>query len=123
MAAKALLDVNGEPDRQEIARAITGNLCRCTGYKKIIDAIQMAAGFFKTGREVPAAGTEARVGDRSQRIDVLEKVLGTGKFPDDYQFDDMIYGRPFAPSTRAPGSNRSTPIKAGPPDVHRGAES
>ena len=40
VTAKALLDHNPRPDREEIRRAISGNLCRCTGYKKIIDAIQ-----------------------------------------------------------------------------------
>ena len=40
MAAKALLDKNPQPDRQEIMQSISGNLCRCTGYKKIADAIE-----------------------------------------------------------------------------------
>ncbi len=43
IAAKALLDRNPRPTRQEIKEAISGNLCRCTGYKKIVDAIEMAA--------------------------------------------------------------------------------
>lgn len=93
MAAKALLDQNPDPTRQEIKKAITGNLCRCTGYKKIIDAIGLAARFLREDEIIPAADKEIRVGDRSPRIDVMEKVLGTGKFPDDYRFDDMIYGR------------------------------
>jgi carbon-monoxide dehydrogenase small subunit len=41
--AKALLDQNQSPSRQEIREAISGNLCRCTGYEKIIDAIQNMA--------------------------------------------------------------------------------
>jgi carbon-monoxide dehydrogenase small subunit len=41
--AKALLDQNQNPSRQEIREAISGNLCRCTGYEKIIDAIQNMA--------------------------------------------------------------------------------
>jgi len=40
VTAKALLDQNQNPSRQEIREAISGNLCRCTGYEKIIDAIQ-----------------------------------------------------------------------------------
>lgn len=44
MSAKALLDENPDPTREEIRRAISGNLCRCTGYKKIEDAIANAAG-------------------------------------------------------------------------------
>jgi carbon-monoxide dehydrogenase small subunit len=43
MAAKALLDQNANPTRQEIASGISGNLCRCTGYYQIIDAIELAA--------------------------------------------------------------------------------
>ncbi|MGH2499066.1 MAG: (2Fe-2S)-binding protein [Candidatus Limnocylindria bacterium] len=47
MAAKALLDANARPTRREIAQAISGNLCRCTGYTAIYEAIEKAA----TGRE------------------------------------------------------------------------
>ena len=44
VSAKALLDNTPRPSRQEIKEAISGNLCRCTGYKKIIEAIEDAAG-------------------------------------------------------------------------------
>jgi carbon-monoxide dehydrogenase small subunit len=43
IAARALLDLNARPTRDEIKEAIAGNLCRCTGYVKIIDAIEQAA--------------------------------------------------------------------------------
>ena len=43
MAAKALLDDNPNPSRTEVEEAISGNLCRCTGYEPIIDAILEAA--------------------------------------------------------------------------------
>lgn len=43
MSAKALLDKNPEPTEQDIKLAISGNLCRCTGYKQIIDAIKLAS--------------------------------------------------------------------------------
>lgn len=43
MSAKALLDKNPHPTREEIKVAISGNLCRCTGYKKIIEAIEAVA--------------------------------------------------------------------------------
>ena len=43
MTAKALLDENPRPSRGEIEEAISGNMCRCTGYIKIVDAIEMAA--------------------------------------------------------------------------------
>jgi len=43
ISAKGLLDQNPKPSRDEIRKAISGNLCRCTGYKKIIEAIEEAA--------------------------------------------------------------------------------
>ena len=44
MAARAYLDDGGGPDHDEIREAIAGNLCRCTGYTKIVEAIALAAG-------------------------------------------------------------------------------
>jgi aerobic carbon-monoxide dehydrogenase small subunit len=43
MSAKALLDAKGQPKREEIVEAVSGNLCRCTGYKQIVNAVQEAA--------------------------------------------------------------------------------
>ena len=54
MSAKALLDENPNPTEEEIRRAIGGNLCRCTGYVKIIDAIKKAAESIQTGKNLSA---------------------------------------------------------------------
>ena len=43
LTAKAMLDVNPHPTRQEIRETLAGNLCRCTGYTKIIEAIELVA--------------------------------------------------------------------------------
>lgn len=43
LTAKALLDENPQPSRDEIREALSGNLCRCTGYSKILDAVERAA--------------------------------------------------------------------------------
>lgn len=43
MATRQLLDENPEPDEDDIRKGISGNLCRCTGYTKIVDAIKLAA--------------------------------------------------------------------------------
>ena len=51
MAAKALLDQNPTPSRDEIIAGISGNLCRCTGYYQIVDAIELAAR--RLGGETP----------------------------------------------------------------------
>jgi carbon-monoxide dehydrogenase small subunit len=44
LAAKSLVETNPAPSRDEIREALAGNLCRCTGYSKILDAIELAAG-------------------------------------------------------------------------------
>ena len=43
MAAKQLLDEEPDPDDERIRHAIAGNLCRCTGYTKIVEAVTLAA--------------------------------------------------------------------------------
>ncbi|MCD5414747.1 MAG: (2Fe-2S)-binding protein [Clostridiales bacterium] len=49
MSAKAFLDKNESPKREEIRESISGNLCRCTGYNKIVNAINKAAKLIKEG--------------------------------------------------------------------------
>jgi len=49
MTTKAFLDENPEPTREDIKSALAGNLCRCTGYVKIIDAVEAAAASMRKG--------------------------------------------------------------------------
>jgi len=49
LAAKALLDRNPQPSYQEIRDGLSGNLCRCTGYNKMVDAVQLAAKEYSNG--------------------------------------------------------------------------
>ena len=51
LSAKALLDSSPEPTREEIRKAIAGNICRCTGYTQIIDAVELAARKIKRIKE------------------------------------------------------------------------
>jgi carbon-monoxide dehydrogenase small subunit len=51
MVAKALLDHNPTPDRDDITQALTGNICRCTGYEPIVRAIGVAALAMRAGEE------------------------------------------------------------------------
>lgn len=50
LSAKSLLDANPAPTRHEIRDALSGNLCRCTGYTKMIEAVEKVAGEISTGR-------------------------------------------------------------------------
>jgi carbon-monoxide dehydrogenase small subunit len=56
LSAKALLDENASPTRNEIAESISGNLCRCTGYVKIVDAIKATADQLKTNQKKRKSG-------------------------------------------------------------------
>ncbi|MCQ2418525.1 MAG: selenium-dependent xanthine dehydrogenase [Clostridia bacterium] len=92
IAAKALLDVNPCPTRAEAAKALRFNLCRCTGYKKIIDAVLLAAELKRNGGKPPQEEPDNRIGEAMLRVDAREKILGTGRYPDDVMLDGMIYG-------------------------------
>ena len=50
LATKALLDVNPHPTDKEIASGLDGNLCRCTGYIKIIDAVRLSSQRLNDGK-------------------------------------------------------------------------
>ena len=92
MCTKALLDVNKTPSDDEIRYALRNNYCRCTGYVKIMDAVRIAAKILDTG-VIPDDGDQNwTLGNRVARIDVEEKVLGAGKYPDDFYLDGMLYG-------------------------------
>jgi aerobic-type carbon monoxide dehydrogenase small subunit (CoxS/CutS family) len=60
LVAQALLRENERPSRDEIANATAGNLCRCTGYLKIFEAVELAATRMRGERVPPAVGTVAR---------------------------------------------------------------
>lgn len=93
MSAKALLDVNLNPTISDVKKAIRGNICRCTGYKKIEEAILMCADFFRENREIPAPPTTLKMNERFKRPDAAEKVNGTGIYVDDMYLDGMIFAK------------------------------
>lgn len=93
IAAKSLLDINNNPSLDEVKKAIRGNICRCTGYKKIEEAILMAAKFFRENLEIPEEPKELHMNQRYKRPDVAEKVNGIGKFVDDLYLPGMIYAK------------------------------
>ncbi len=89
VSAKALLDENPVPREAEIADALGGVLCRCTGYRKIIDAVAKAAQGTSAG-EI-AADVGKAVGTRLNRLDGREKVLGTDAFGADAVPPDALW--------------------------------
>lgn len=92
MCTKVLLDKNPDPTEDEIKYALRNNYCRCTGYVKIIAAVKLAAKIKRAG-EIPEKGADDwKIGSRVHRLDVEEKVLGYGKYPDDYYLENMCYG-------------------------------
>lgn len=92
MQAKVLIDRNPSPTRKEVEQALQPNLCRCTGYKKIIDSILYAADAIKDLKEIPTPKTNGRVGKRHPKYDAANIVLGKSPFVADMQLDGMVYG-------------------------------
>ncbi len=90
IAAKGLLDNNPSPTREETEKAISRNICRCTGYVKIVDAIMTASESFKSGKPV-VMPTGKKVGERAVRIDAIPKARGEAKYVGDYFMDNMLH--------------------------------
>ena len=102
ISAKSLLDTNLNPTRAEVKQAIRGNLCRCTGYKKIEEAILLAAEFFREHKEIPPAPTSLHMDEHAKRIDAAEKVNGSGLFADDLTLKVWSMPSQSIPSIREP---------------------
>jgi aldehyde oxidoreductase len=94
MATKALLDQNPDPDLAAIKKALARNLCRCTGYVKIIDAVKLAGKFIRkdtTPAKVRAALNKKKmIGESHPRPSSMIKACGLAKFAGDYKFDNML---------------------------------
>jgi selenium-dependent xanthine dehydrogenase len=91
MCTKALLARNSDPTEAQIKYALRNNYCRCTGYVKIIAAVKLAAKIMREG-VIPEKGADDwKIGSRVQRLDAEEKVLGTGKYPDDYYPEGLCH--------------------------------
>ena len=92
LAGAALIRRCPDPTSTQIAEAIRGNVCRCTGYKRIIVGIKKAAAVLRGEEAIdPAieAGESYGVGEQIFRTDVRAKVLGTGQYPDDLDERDF----------------------------------
>ena len=105
MAAKALLDREPDPTDAQIIDALEGNLCRCTGYVKIIDAVRLAAGRIRApagpnplpaweGSLTPAPhGRRPEViGGSMLRTDSIPKVTGAARYVEDMVMPGTLHG-------------------------------
>ena len=91
MKAKGLYNINKTPTRPEIIKAISPNLCRCTGYVKIVDAI--ASAFFElNGKIVEKPPVSALIGKPYPKYMAVETALGNRDFVDDMYFEGMVHG-------------------------------
>ena len=92
MQSKVLLDKNPNPSRDEVAKALTPHLCRCTGYKKIIDAVLYAADAIRAEEEIGQPTGNGKVGTRHPRYDAKRVVLGQRPYVADMKLEGMLYG-------------------------------
>jgi xanthine dehydrogenase molybdenum-binding subunit len=91
MKGEGFLDRNPDPSRDEVSRALLGNLCRCTGYIKIVDAVLFAAAA-KRGEPLPELDHSGRVGTRAPRYAGVELALGDEKFVADMDVPGLLHG-------------------------------
>jgi aldehyde oxidoreductase len=104
MAAKALLDVNKNPSADDIKKALRRNLCRCTGYKSIIESIQLAGRFLRgetTPDKVRPSAKSGAIGVSHPRPGSMMKACGVTKYTDDIIVPDVLE----AAAVRSPHHN------------------
>lgn len=100
LRTKSFLDENPNPSRENIKEALSGNLCRCTGYTKIIEAVETASEYLKGKEPKPiefqpqkSAMNLTVVGKRLPKIDAPDKATGRAQYTDDIVLPNMIYGK------------------------------
>ena len=96
LSARALLNKNPDPSDAEIRAALAGNLCRCTGYTKIFEAVRMAAAGMPRNTPIlngpPAEGFNV-IGARMRKADSITKATGDAKYADDLVLPRMAHGK------------------------------
>jgi len=91
MRTKILLQKTPNPTREEIRHALTLNLCRCTGYVKIIDGIAEAASRLQLKKEADKTEIPGYVGTSYPKYEAYEMAIGKRKFVNDLEFTGMLY--------------------------------
>lgn len=92
ISAKSLIDKNNTPSEEDIRKAIKGNICRCTGYVKIVEGIKRAAEMIRNGVITEEIEYKGIIGERMPRVEAITKVLGTAEYTDDIYIPGMLFG-------------------------------
>jgi selenium-dependent xanthine dehydrogenase len=92
MRGKSILDKNPRPTRKEIAKLLDVHLCRCTGYTKILDAIELAASVKRGEKSLPPLEEDGHVGKSLARYQGVELAMGDRPYTDDLKLPDMLEG-------------------------------
>ena len=91
ICAKALLDAVADPTPDQVKQALRNNICRCTGYKKIEEAVLLAAAVKRGERELPD-GSGSDLGVSLTRVDAYAKAAGTARYADDVVMEGLLFG-------------------------------
>lgn len=97
ISATGLFNKTLTPTLEDVKKALIGNICRCTGYKKIEEAILMAAEIIRDNKDIPLVKCKGLVGEPLGRIDAEDKVLAIDGYCDDLKIDGMLYGVALRP--------------------------
>jgi aldehyde oxidoreductase len=103
MSAAALLERNTTPTRRDVERALQGNLCRCTGYVKIIDAVLAAASAVNEHiHPLPNVAAEQIVGGDYRGVSAIDKATGATRYAGDMKMPGMLHAKVLrSPHARA----------------------
>ena len=97
VTATALLLRNPDPDEAAIRKALRGNLCRCTGYARIVEGVGDAARRLREGMGPPPPPVGGAVGQPACRESDLRRAMGTHAFVDDVRLPGMLHGAVVLP--------------------------
>jgi aldehyde oxidoreductase len=88
---KILLENNTNPTRDEIKKALKFNVCRCTGYVKIIEAIEAAARELRENKKISESELTGKIGTRYPKYKSYETAIGARPFVCDIKLNDMLH--------------------------------
>lgn len=91
MSAAGLIKKKPAATEEEIRKGMRGNICRCTGYAKIIEGIQLAVKMLAEETPIPEEEESGKLGTDFKRLDAVQKTLGTGIYVDDVVVDGMLH--------------------------------